>query len=162
MRRRDACCCDSYYAEEQIVAVITTTTCSAQDTLLALPCRNSARHLRPQVQLYDMRYCVDIIETCIMAITTHCDLMAERISTSERCKYLMRLLLSSLGETGMHSPAYQPPIACSTSMFDCLQVLTAVVAWQLVEAKAGPLPRLAVLPLFFLGTGELLSGATGL
>jgi len=40
--------------------------------------------------------------------------------------------------------------------------LTGAVAWGLVETKAGPIPRLAVLPLLFLGSGELLSGATGL
>ncbi len=118
-----------------------------------------------------------------MATTTDSDLTAERISVSDwtlisyvnltfwgnlarlACarSAIARLCNVTVGnnfQTAFLLGSIRIPI--TDSMYGGPQVVTAVVAWQLVEAKAGPLPRLAVLPLFFLGTGELLSGATGL
>lgn len=43
-----------------------------------------------------------------------------------------------------------------------MQGVSAAVVWQMVENKTPPLERTAVLPIFFLGAAELVSGITGL
>lgn len=43
-----------------------------------------------------------------------------------------------------------------------LLVVTGVFVWYLVDKRAGPLERLEVLPLFFLGASEMASGISGL